>query len=311
MNRWVSMTLSIATILALSGCDGWTTPSDTDSITQCIIKQVNTQLSTNSAIVNSSCTDNDGLQSAKIIIDSQSIDLSFPNDATSFDINTTVNNLSSGSNFTAQLEVLAKDGTSGEYEINTFEGVVRTVTPTPEDTQAPVLSSTNQTFTSSVWTTIVLETVTATDNIDGAVTVVQTWDTPDSTTAWTYEVIYTATDAAGNESSITHTYIVEASSNIAPTLSLSLSGSNFVDNWNNNFRSETGWIITFDMSNSSDSDWNISRYVIQGIYDWQNSTFTMDTSWKTYNSTETYSVEVYDDDWAKSSTKIITIIYDI
>ena len=45
----------------------------------------------------------------------------------------------------------------------------------------------------------------ATDDIDGTVAVVTTGDTVDTNTAGTYVLIYTATDAAGNEASITRT----------------------------------------------------------------------------------------------------------
>lgn len=84
------------------------------------------------------------------------------------------------------------------------------------DTEAPLLSSTNQTYTTTEWTSLTLQTVTATDNADGTVTVVQSWDTVDFDTVWTYDVIYTATDSSWNSSSITHTYVVEEAPNPNP-----------------------------------------------------------------------------------------------
>jgi hypothetical protein len=90
-----------------------------------------------------------------------------------------------------------------------------------------------------------------------------------------------------------------------------MSGTNFIDNWGWVYGSITGWNITFNMAGSNDSDWNIVRYVIDWLYDWPNPTFTMSTSWKTYWSQDNYTVKVYDDDWAVSSTQNITINYDI
>ncbi len=75
------------------------------------------------------------------------------------------------------------------------------------DTVPPVLSHSTQTFTTTVGTPLILPTVTATDNIDGNVNVVQNGSV-DFDTAGTYTITYTATDSAGNSASITHTYIV-------------------------------------------------------------------------------------------------------
>lgn len=77
------------------------------------------------------------------------------------------------------------------------------------DTQAPVLSSSNKSFKTTVWNSLNLETVTATDNVDWVISVTQNW-TVDFNTIWSYNITYTATDSANNTRSITHTYIVEA-----------------------------------------------------------------------------------------------------
>jgi len=79
--------------------------------------------------------------------------------------------------------------------------------PVEVDKIAPELSSTNKTFVTDAWKSLVLENVTANDNKDWVIWVVITW-TVDFNTAWTYYVIYTATDKAGNISKIVHTYIV-------------------------------------------------------------------------------------------------------
>lgn len=77
------------------------------------------------------------------------------------------------------------------------------------DTTKPLLSSVSKTFNTTINNPIVLETVTATDNIDGNLAVVKT-GTVNFAADGTYNVVYTATDSRGNSSTITHTYIVTA-----------------------------------------------------------------------------------------------------
>ena len=77
------------------------------------------------------------------------------------------------------------------------------VKPVP-DTTAPVLSSTDKSFTTTVGTALTFETVT-TD--DGSAVVVT--GSVDFNTAGTYTRIYNSTDEAGNKSiTVTHTYVV-------------------------------------------------------------------------------------------------------
>jgi len=85
------------------------------------------------------------------------------------------------------------------------------------DTTAPVLSDVNQSYTTTVGTALSLQNVTATDNVDTSVSVVQTGSV-DFDTAGTYNVVYTATDSASNSSSVTHTYTVNEVPNSAPTV---------------------------------------------------------------------------------------------
>ncbi len=75
------------------------------------------------------------------------------------------------------------------------------------DTTKPVLSSVSKTFNATINNPIALETVTATDNVDGSLAVVRT-GTVNFAVEGTYNVVYTATDSRGNSSTITHTYIV-------------------------------------------------------------------------------------------------------
>ena len=88
------------------------------------------------------------------------------------------------------------------------------------DTNAPTLSSTTQSFTTTVGTALTLVTVTATDTVDGSVTVVQSGDTVNYNTVGTYNVVYTATDSANNSVSITHTYTVNPVPISTPTISM-------------------------------------------------------------------------------------------
>jgi len=103
---------------------------------------------------------------------------------------------------------------SNGVELSHSFTVIVTETELP-DTTAPALSSTTQTFTTTVGTPLTLENVTATDDTDGSVTVTQS-GTVDFNTVGTYTVTYSATDTAGNSSSITHTYVVEAEADTTP-----------------------------------------------------------------------------------------------
>ncbi len=76
------------------------------------------------------------------------------------------------------------------------------------DKTAPVLSSKNKTFTTTVGKSLVLETISANDDKDGIVDVIKTGNV-DFNTIGTYKIVYSASDTAGNTSKITHTYIVQ------------------------------------------------------------------------------------------------------
>lgn len=97
-----------------------------------------------------------------------------------------------------------KEDNVASNSINLYEFGV-----TPTDIVKPIISSTAKTFNTMVGTPLVMENVTATDSNDGKINVVQT-GTVDFNSSGTYSVTYTATDTAGNSTSITHTYIVEA-----------------------------------------------------------------------------------------------------
>ena len=163
------------------------------------------------------------------------------------------------------------------------------------DVEAPVLNSTNQTFTTTVWTPLTLVNVEATDNVDWSVTVVQGWDTVDFNTAWTYNVTYTATDSAGN-SSITITHIYQVNALPLPTITFgadtTVNDTEAVFNWADTsiditytniqawatFRivSVTGWISVNAGDFSIDWNWDIS-YTWDA---WSNQTVNL-TIWVT------------------------------
>lgn len=105
--------------------------------------------------------------------------------------------------------------------------------------------------------------------------------------------------------------------NNAPTLNLSMSGSFFRPQWTDDYRSETWWTITFDMSASTDSDWTISNYKIENltdwgtIYSWTSNTYTITNAfnWQRWWWKQ-IKITVTDDKWATSS-KTITIMLDM
>lgn len=254
MNKWYHLTLSLATIAILSACsssDDTPVPQidKNDSVGICTGEQQSSTTNSVSVLVN--CYDKDGIdlygETADaphiLLSNGKKIYLSSIKEANILYENNEIigvrdyqliADLKDNSEMTAIAVMYSLNGNSLEYErvksdnfiLRTdkaevpLEVVIPTTEPeTPEeDTTAPVLSSTTQTFTSTVWTAITLENVTATDNVDGSVTVEISWDTVDSNTAWTYEVIYTATDEAGNETVIIHTYIFEVAPIPAPTI---------------------------------------------------------------------------------------------
>ncbi len=85
-----------------------------------------------------------------------------------------------------------------------------------EDKTPPSFNLSNDTFTTTVGNPLTLKTVKASDDIDENVNVTITGDTAiDFNTAGTYPVTYTASDSAGNSSSITHIYeVLDSSSGI-------------------------------------------------------------------------------------------------
>ncbi|MBS9782290.1 MAG: hypothetical protein KGV43_00600 [Arcobacter sp.] len=78
------------------------------------------------------------------------------------------------------------------------------------DNTAPVLSSTNKTFTTTVGTPLEFVDVTANDDVDGVVDVVKDGeDRVNFNKVGIYTVKYSASDSAGNTSSIKHIYTVK------------------------------------------------------------------------------------------------------
>jgi len=176
------------------------------------------------------------------------------------------------------------------------------------DTVPPVLSSTTQTFTTTVWTPLTLPTITANDAVDGVVPVVQTWTLPNFNVVWTYAVTYTATDAAWNAASITHTYVVNAAPNTQPvitwiTSTWSISASwnvtniwlNIADNnlnqvtWTLSFTAPTGWTWTFSTTTWT---WNTLNWI----------SFTANPWWSGWTIKATIV-----DNWPGWVTQVVTI----
>ena len=214
MHKWYLSSLSLITIAILNGCGWGSTATPTDTNTQCTVTQVG-NLAEDSAEVNVACQDADGITSATLNVDSQAFNLIVSSDATQIDINTTVNNLASNSNFTASLDVGAVNGATLETEIKVFTWSVQTSAP-DVDTVKPVITlNWPSTINLTVWDTYTEQWATVTDNKDTGLTASISWIV-DTTTAGTYIVTYTATDSAGNTATVDRTVVVEAVNN-APT----------------------------------------------------------------------------------------------
>jgi hypothetical protein len=115
-----------------------------------------------------------------------------------------------------QFTLTAPDGTKVVYTV-TVKGAACLQTPTPTpDTTAPVITvlSTNP-LSLTVGTAYTEAGATCVDNKDPSCTVVTT-GTVNTATVGTYTITYTATDAAGNVSSVTRTVNVVAAADPAP-----------------------------------------------------------------------------------------------
>ncbi len=175
------------------------------------------------------------------------------------------------------------------------------------DTTAPTLSTTDKTFVTTVWNSLVFENVTWSDDVDKNVVVVRTWEV-DFNTAGTYTLIYTATDKAGNVKKAVHTYVVNEAVPAPSWGSISdivegddgwknfnVDFSSYIENANGGIFSASwlptglsidwnSWVVSwyFDADPSEanrDWDWNVFNIIISYIKDWQ--TYSSNTfSWK-------------------------------
>ena len=341
MYRWTAITLSVIAILALSACGGWgstadntnkedtnistpidntdiadtniSTPADNrdtliDLALSCSISEVN--ITIESLIANIKCEDKDGINSATAKIKSdngttQAITLA--DGDTSFDKNITFMGLDNNTTYTIEASISSTDGKLEEILTQTVDYNITTLaidTPITDtkDTQAPTLSSTSQTFTSTVGEEIILETVTASDNIDSIVTVVQSGDSVDNNTVGTYEVVYTATDTAWNSSSIIHTYNVTEVPNTAPI------AIDWIVQWAG-LPSQPFSMADF-ISDTQDIDSTLKINIITFpsmwtlIMNWIDWTYTM-SPWKAWSDYFEYQVE--DTKWLKSEIKKVDL----
>ena len=265
----------------------------------CSISEVNVTI--DSFIANIKCEDKDGINSAtaKIKSDNDTTQaITLADDATNFDENITFVGLDNNTTYTIEASISSSDGKlealstqKFDYNITTLTAIIDTAQiekPIPIiDTQAPTLSSTSQTFTSTVGEEIILETVTASDNIDSIVTVVQSGDSVDNNTVGTYEVVYTATDTAWNSSSITHTYIVnEVSDTEAPVL----------NSTNKNFTTTVWTALTLETVTATDNkdliltvtqNWTVN---FNTVWTYEVVYTATDTAWNSSSIIHTYNV---------------------
>ncbi len=156
---------------------------------------------------------------------------------------------------TYEIVYLAKDKAGNEASIkHTYEVKKSNKKPKPTpkvDTKAPMLSSSDKTFKTTTGNSLELEVVTATDDVDGDVSVKRSWEV-DFTKSGTYEVKYSAKDKAGNEAIITHTYIVSDEINQAPVANV------------DNFTAKYGETKTLDVL-ANDTDENKTTLKITGV----------------------------------------------
>lgn len=342
VNKWYHITLSLVTIAILSACSSSSRDdapvlkvnqdnqdNREESVGICTWEQQSSTTNTVSVIIN--CYDKDGIDlygetadAPHILLSSgKKIYLSSIKEANILYENNEiigvrdyqlVADLKDNSEITAIAVMHSLNGNSLEYErVESDKFILRTdkaevPTPTEKDTTAPILNSTTKTFTSTVWTGITLENVTATDNVDGSVTVVISGDTVDENRAWTYEVVYTATDEAGNETVIIHKYIIEAATipNTAPTLNtVSVSWNTLIDHLNNNYSVAVDWDrdITFT-ANWTDEDWDSLSIVINWVqYTWVSETITLNLA---KNEIKKFTIKEFD--WKDYSNEILVQI---
>jgi len=165
------------------------------------------------------------------------------------------------------------------------------------DTVAPVLSSTTQTFTTTVGTALTIPTITANDAVDWAITPVQTWTLPNFNAIWTYAVIYTATDAAWNPSTITHTYQVNAVPDTIPPTSPTLTS---IEAWAAITNKQTVNLIISHATPADVAKWFVSESATAPTSwnaGWVTTKPTTYTFANTTNGTKTVYVYVQDAAW--------------
>jgi Domain of unknown function (DUF5011)/Putative Ig domain len=115
-----------------------------------------------------------------------------------------------------QFTLTAPDGTKAVYTV-TVKGAacLQTPTPTPDTTPPTITVLGTNPLSLTVGTSYTEAGATCVDNKDPSCTVV-TAGTVNTATVGTYTVTYTATDAAGNVSSVTRTVNVVAAADPAP-----------------------------------------------------------------------------------------------
>ena len=184
MSRWLYIGLSVATMVGLSGCGGSGGDNPTDHPSVATIEQV-WQLDDTTARLAVKIVDLDGIVSATITIDSQTIPLAIIADTKTVDINQTISSLSADTNFTATLEIVGVDGVDGESaDPISVETLVQT-NKTPEaDNTAPTLTSVDVS-----WNTVDFDEVyqwkeyySISKNVDHEVTFKANWSDDDGDT---------------------------------------------------------------------------------------------------------------------------------
>jgi hypothetical protein len=161
------------------------------------------------------------------------------------------------------------------------------------------------------WEDYIELNATATDNADGNISdkiiIVSNVDTH---VLGDYNVTYTVSDRAGNESMVIRYVRVVAlggGGNTAPVLnSVSVSGNTLYSHWNNNYSIGQNWNrdITF-RANWTDADWNSLSIVINWVeYTWISETITLNLA---KNEIKKFTIKEFD--WKDYSNEILVRIY--
>jgi len=319
MNKWLSFTFSVVTILALSACGKSGTKVEAPPVVEvqndsnAILEPIQVlNRGYNNIYIQSRGVDEDGIDhvdfyaihngkvASKVskrydgaVEFAENINLTWLQDNTVYEVRTVCYSV---------------NGKSKSIEKNS----IKTFTKTPNDpsndtsevdTQAPVITlNWPSTITLTVWDTYTEQWANVTDNKDVGLTVSISGNV-DTSTAWAYTVRYTASDNAGNTTTVIRTVNVVEAVNTAPTIT----NISYLDN---NWNSITQWDIISLSATINDEKINTVTWNV--IKDWnvlQTGTGQFTgydyTIWQTEYWQLNVQLEVTDEEWLQTTVTLI------